>query len=116
MNLKRKGPEIPPSDDGTTLASAKRSKTHEPSGLVSNWKQNVQLLSQHARKHPVQFNDDEDDLAEGEFDQAEGLDTLNAIRASKSSSVRISKPLEETVCDLIVTNRRTLIYYLQLHT
>ena len=84
---KRKGPDPPPPADGDT--STKRTKISEPGGLVPNWKKSVGLLSHIAKKHPIEFVDDEDVVEEGEFDRAEGPETLNAVRASKPSTVRI---------------------------
>ncbi len=99
---KRKAPEPPqpPAVDGNTSTSTKR-PTIKPGGLVANWKQNVQvggLLDNIACKNPVEFVDEGDDLVEGEFDKAEGPDTLNAVRASKPSTVRVDTKL---VCELI---------------
>lgn len=52
-----------------------------------------------ARKRPIEFADDEDDPVEGEFDKAEGSDTLNAARDSKPSTVRVNT---KSVCILII--------------
>lgn len=92
---KRKGPEPPPvvAVDGNTN---KRTKTSEPGGLVPNWKKNAGIMSSVTHKHPVDSEavfiqgDNEDDLVEGEFDKDESTDTLNTVRASKPSTVRIN--------------------------
>lgn len=85
---KRKGPELPPPVDGKT--NAKRHKISEPSGLVYDWKKNAGLLEHIAKRRPIEFVDSEDDLVEGEFDKAEQPNTLNAVRASKPSIVRVN--------------------------
>jgi len=93
---KRRAPEPSPSVDANTCT--KRPKPSEPGGLVPNWrrKTDVGILEHVARKHPIEFVDEEDDLVEGEFDKAEALETLWAVRASKPSTVRVDKKL---VCD-----------------
>ena len=93
QSKKCKDPKPSPPVDGNT--SAKRTKVSEPGGLVSNWKKktDVGLLEHIARKRPIEFLDDEDDLVEGEFDRAEGPDALNAVRDSKPSTVRIDSKL-----------------------
>jgi hypothetical protein len=80
----------------------KRRKASELRGLVANWKKNIDLLSHIACKHPVKFIDNEDDVAEAKFDQAEGSDILNAIHASKPSSVRIDTINSKLVCLIII--------------
>ena len=64
-------------------------------GLVNNWKKktDVGLLEHIAHKHPIEFIDDDDDMVEGEFDRSEGQDTLDAVRATKPSTVRIDDKL-----------------------
>jgi hypothetical protein len=93
QSKKRKGPEPPPPVEANT--STKRTRTTEPGGLVRNWKRDVSILEHTAHKHVMEFVDDEDDLAdpEGEFDRAEGPGMLNAVRASKPSTVRIDSKL-----------------------
>lgn len=89
---KRKAPEPSPSVDANT--STKRTKTSEPGGLVPNWrrKADVGILNHVAHKHSIEFVDEED-IVEGEFDKAEALETLCAVRASKPSTVRVDKKL-----------------------
>ena len=71
-------------------AGAKRVKPSEPGGLVYDWKKNAGLLHCIAKKHPIEFVDDDDVVeGEGEFDKAEQPGTLDAVRASKPSAVRI---------------------------
>ena len=41
----------------------------------------------------MEFVDEGDEMVEGEFDKAEGPDTLNAVRASKPSTVRVDTKL-----------------------
>lgn len=98
---KRKEPDsdLPPPVDGN--ASTKRTKTSNPGGLVTNWKQSVGLLEHVANKHPIDFFDDEDVTVEGEFDNAEGPDMLNAVRASKPSTVKIESKM---VSRMIMSN------------
>lgn len=93
QSKKRKGPEPPTPVAGNT--STKRTKASEPGGLVPNWKKktDVGILEHIARKRPIEFIDDEDDLVEGEFDRSEGQDTLDAVRATKPSTVRIDDKL-----------------------
>lgn len=97
---KRKGPDPPPPAVGNT--SSKRTKTSEPGGLVYNWKENAGLLYHIAKKRPVEFIDDDDDIAQGEFDTAEQPDTLKAVRASKPSTVRVN-PVSVRVHFIICT-------------
>jgi hypothetical protein len=94
---KCKGPELPPSVDGNT--STKRTKMFEAGGLLHNWEHNVPALSQIAKKHPIEFFDDDNDFVEGEFDRSKGSDMLNAVRASKPSAVRKDPVL---VCDIVI--------------
>jgi hypothetical protein len=65
----------------------------------------VGLLSHIARKRPIEFvSDNEDDFVEpveGEFDRSEGSETLDAVRATKPSTVRIDDKL---VCVLIISD------------
>ena len=99
---KRKDPEPALAVDANS--SSKRAKVSQPGGLVPNWKKktDVGLLQHIARKHPIEFiDDDNDDLIEGEFDRSEGQDTLNAVRATKPSTVRINSKL---VSCIIVCN------------
>jgi len=100
---KRKGPEPPPSVDGNT--STKRTKMSEAGGLLHNWEHNVPAPSQIAKKHPIEFFDDDNDFVEGEFDRSEGPETLNAVRASKPSTVRKDLVL---VCDIVIYVRTYL--------
>ena len=98
---KRKGPEPAPAVDSNP--STKRAKPSQPGGLVPNWKKKADVgLMQHiARKNPIEFVDDENDPVEGEFDQCEGQDTLNAVRAAKPSTVRIDS---KSVSRIIICN------------
>ena len=93
QSKKRKDPEPSPLVNGNT--SAKRTKVSEPGGLVSNWKKktDVGLLEHVARKHPIEFIDDDNNMVEGEFDRSEGQDTLDAVHAAKPSTVRIDDKL-----------------------
>lgn len=104
QSQKRKASEPPP--PGEANSSTKRVKASEPGGLLPNWKRNasVDILTHIARKNPIQFVDDEDDLpvVEGEFDRSEGTDTLEAVRATKPATVRIDDKL---VCVLIISDR-----------
>lgn len=102
QSKKRAGPDPPPPVDGNT--STKRTKVSEPGGLVSNWKKkiNVGPLEHIACKRPIKFIDDEEDnIVEGEFDRAEEPDTLNAVRASKPSIVRVESKLVRLLSYLI---------------
>ena len=106
---KRKGLEPPPPSpvDGN---STKRTKISEPGGLISNWKQNIVIPSSIAHKHRMQPTDNEDDFVEGEFDKAEGLNMLNAVRISKPSTVRIDTKM---VRALITSEQIYLHLYMQ---
>jgi hypothetical protein len=94
---KRKAAEPPPPAEGHT--STKCTKASEPGGLLPNWKKDVGILEHIARKNPIEFVDEEDDLVVGEFDKPEGLEMLNAVRASKPSAVRIET---KSVCDHLI--------------
>ena len=98
---KRKEPDsdLPPPVNGN--ASTKQTKTSNPGGLVTNWKQSVGLLKHIANKHPIDFFDDEDVMVKGEFDNVKGLNMLNAVRASKPSTVKIEF---KTVSRMIMSN------------
>ena len=98
---KRKGPELARAINGNS--STKRAKVSQPGGLVPNWKKkaDVGLLQHIARKNPIEFVNDEDNVVEGEFDRAEGPETLNAVRASKPSTVRIDS---KSVSHFIICN------------
>lgn len=90
---KRKAVECPAHVDGNT--STKRTKYSEPGGLIPGWKQSARILPHVANKRPqaVDLVDDDDDFIEGEFDRGEEPDTLDAVRASKPSTVRIESKL-----------------------
>jgi len=78
----------------------------EPGGLVPNWKKtDVGILEHIARKRPIEFIDDKDNLIEGEFDRSEGQDTLNAVHAAKPSMVRVNN---KSVCLHIICNWTSL--------
>ena len=47
----------------------------------------------------MEFVNEREELVEGEFDKAEGPDTLNAVRNSKPSTIRVDMKL---VCELII--------------
>ena len=59
-----------------------------------------------AHKRPIEFADDKDDPVEGEFDKAEGSDTLNAARDSKPSMVRVDT---KSVCIIIILIVHTVL-------
>jgi hypothetical protein len=96
---KRKGPDPLPPVNGNT--STKRTKASEPGGLVRNWKPTLPL-SEIARKHPIQFVKDEDDMEEGEFDKEEGQASLEAVRACKPSTVRIDARVDSRMVRVII--------------
>jgi hypothetical protein len=111
--LKKRRGELPP-PDGNTSSGTKRFKPSEPGGLVYNWKENAGLLDHIARRRPIQFVDEEDDIVEveGEFDRAERTETLNAVRDAKPSTVRVNSV---SVCCLIM-HVRVIVQSYKLYT